>query len=244
MQLLVLKILTNIASTITLGRLLWRVPEKGQRWRIMLWQQSKANPRALTCKVHTKAFDVIWHKCNLKHYQSSSEQRAGQWRLVQDSHLCSGTFIHTNSLEGPLPIVVAVMEASSTDCLQCFSCAGWWNMRLVCGILSSVREGIKKRQTAGKYLQNTWRSKRFSCLRAVYGGTEGKILDLAASIQELCSHDCFHFRMAGVKDHVLYPPQALKRGFGSIWDSEKAKRRSFPWTREGKDTKGSIPPPR
>lgn len=71
----------------------------------------------------------------------------------------------------------------------------------------SMKEGFKKCQKTRKYPQNTLRSRRFSSLRPVHGGTERKVLDLAVSIQELCSHICFHFRMSGVKDHILDPPQ-------------------------------------
>lgn len=47
----------------------------------------------------------------------------------------------------------------------------------------------------------------FSHFRDVHGKIEGKVLDFSVTIQELCGHNYFHFRMAVVKDHILYPPK-------------------------------------
>lgn len=50
----------------------------------------------------------------------------------------------------------------------------------------------------------------FFHFRDVYGKPEGKVLDFSVAIQELCGHNYFHFRTAGVKDHILYPPKTWR----------------------------------
>lgn len=77
-----------------------------------------------------------------------------------------------------------------------------------------MKEGFKKRQTTGKYPQNTLRSR-------------GKVPDLAVSIQVLCGHKCFHFRMSGVKDHILDPPQPRAGAFGPRRIQKKPKEKNF-----------------
>lgn len=144
---------------------------------------------------------------------------------VQDFHLCSGTSSTPTVWNGHCPYLLQWQEyplQAAYSALLVLA-GGIWD----CSVAYSMKEGFKKCQTTRKYPQNTLRNRRFSSLRPVHGGTEGKVLDLAVSIQELCSHRCFHFRMSGVQDHTLYSPQPWTGAFGLCGIQKKPKENNF-----------------
>lgn len=150
--------------------------------------------------------------------------------------------IHISSLQGAVPLVVAVMAIPCTDCLPWFSCSGQWNVPLLCSILSSTREGTKN----SKQMKHTQRIlegvKGFSHLRDAYGKNWRKS-DFLVTIQELCSHNYFHFRMTGVKDHILYTPKPWRGAMSLSGIQKMQKNPNFSWIRrKEKDTKEECNP--
>lgn len=153
----------------------------------MLWQQSKSNPRA--CEAHPKPFDVVWHKFSLKDYECGSEQRDGQWRLVQDCHLCSGISSTPAVCRGQCPWLLQWWQCPAQTAYHDFLVLA--NRMCHCSAAYYLpREKALKNSTQLEHTQRILEGvKGFFPLEMYMEKTEGKVLDSSVIIQEFCGHN-------------------------------------------------------
>lgn len=154
-------------------------------------------------------------------------QRDGQWGLVQDSHLCSGTSPTPAACRGQCPQLLQSWQCPAQTAYHDFLALA--NRKCHCSAAHYLP--WEKASKNAKQLEHTQTIlegvQGFFHFRDVYGTPEGKVLDFSVTIQELCGHNYFHSRMAGVKDHILYPPKPWRGAMSLSGIQKMPKENTF-----------------